>query len=222
MLQPDRAATNNPAKRAGEQERPLSDAEPLIHERIIISGFGGQGVLLAGRLLCVAGMNRNLYVSDIPSYGAEMRGGTARCLAVISSIPISSPLVAEPTILLALNRPSMLKFEAKLQPGGLLLYNSSLIEERPQRTDIETWGIPATELSRGLGSERAANIACIGLLLALRPQLAGIAEIDAALDSVISERNRKHNPTNKKVLRAGFDYRASPERSRIKAPAGNT
>ncbi len=179
---------------------------PLIHERIIISGFGGQGVLLSGNLLAMACMKRGLNVTDIPSYGAEMRGGTARCSVVISSEAISSPLVSEPTVLIVLNRPSLLKFEACLQPGGLLIYNSSLIEEQPRRSDIEAISLPATELSLQFGSKRAGNIACVGKLLALRPQLASLEDIEATLDLVISERNRSHNPVNKQVLRAGFEF----------------
>ncbi|WGK68550.1 2-oxoacid:acceptor oxidoreductase family protein [Candidatus Haliotispira prima] len=178
----------------------------LIHERIIVGGFGGQGVLLAGHLLAVACMNRGLNVTDIPSYGAEMRGGTASCSVVISGEAISSPLVAEPTIVIALNRPSLLKFETSLKTNGLLIYNTSLIEDLPQRSDIEVVGLPATELSRRFGSERAGNVACVGRLLALRPELASVEDIEATLDLVISERNRIHNPVNKQVLRAGFEF----------------
>ena len=182
------------------------DQSQRIHERIVIGGFGGQGVLLAGQLLTVACMNNGLNVTDIPSYGAEMRGGTARCSVVIANQAIASPLVAEPTVIITLNRPSLLKFEPILQPGGLLIYNTSLIADQPKRTDIQVVGLPATELSRQFGSERAANIACVGQLLAMRPLLASTEDIEATLDIVISERNRKHNPVNKQVLRAGFNY----------------
>ena len=188
-------------------ERP-SSKNNLLHEQIIIGGFGGQGVLLAGNLLAEACMNGGLYVSDIPSYGAEMRGGTARSSVVISNRTISSPLVTEPTVVIALNRPSVSKFEPLLRPGGLLIYNTSLVKELPQRDDIQIASIPATELSQKFGSERASNIACIGQLLALRPQLASVADIETTLDIVVSERNRKHNPINKQVLWAGFAYRA--------------
>ncbi len=187
------------------------DGQQPLHEQIIVSGFGGQGVLLAGHLLTVSAMRKGLHVTDIPSYGAEMRGGTARCSVVISNNAIASPLVAEPTVLIVLNRPSLLKFESQLRTGGLLIYNTTLIEDRPQRHDIQVVGLPATELSQQLGSERAANIACVGQLLVWRPQLASPQDIEQTLDIVISARNRKHNPTNKQVLKAGFRYRsASP------------
>lgn len=173
-----------------------------MHEKIIIAGFGGQGVIMAGKLLCIAAMNENKYVSHIPSYGAEMRGGTANCSVVISDTEIGSPTVPNPSIAVVMNKPSLTKFEPKVKPGGLLIYNSSLIDQKPKRTDITIVDLKANDISEAEGSTRAANMAAIGKLLALRPEIASLKSVIKALDVAISARNRKHNEINIKVLMA--------------------
>ena len=173
-----------------------------MHERIIVAGFGGQGVIMAGKLLCIAAMNENKYVSHIPSYGAEMRGGTANCSVVISSKEIGSPTVPKPSIAVVMNTPSLTKFEPKIKPGGLLIYNSSLIDQKPKRTDITVIDLKANDISEAEGSTRAANMAAIGKLIALKPEIASLESVIKALDTAISARNRKHNEVNIKVLKA--------------------
>lgn len=175
-----------------------------MHEEIIISGFGGQGVLLAGKLLCIAAMREGKYVSHIPSYGAEMRGGTAHCKVIISSEEISSPVIDHPSIVIALNTPSMHKFEPKMFEGGLMLYNSSLIPEKPTRTDIDVKNVNANDISEAAGSLRAANMAALGYLLKLKPEIASMDSLKDALDEAISERNKKHNPINIQIMEAGY------------------
>ena len=172
-------------------------------DEIIIAGFGGQGVLLAGKLLCVAAMREGRQVSHIPSYGAEMRGGTANCSVVISDEDIASPVIERPGTVIALNEPSVAKFEPRLRPGGLLLWNASLVKTPPTRTDITAVAIDATGLSLAEGTERGANMAAVGALLALKPDLVSWSAVDEALDEVVSERNRKHNPVNRRILEAG-------------------
>ncbi len=172
---------------------------------LIVAGFGGQGVLLAGKLLCVAAMREDKFVTHIPSYGAEMRGGTANCSVVISDEEIASPVIERPGIVIALNGPSMAKFEDRVRPGGLLIWNTSLVKNPPTRTDINAVGIDATGLSLAAGTERGANMAAIGALLALENHLVSRDAVDAALDEVISVRNRVHNPVNRKILSAGYD-----------------
>ena len=172
-----------------------------MHEKIIIAGFGGQGVIMAGKLLCIAAMNENKYVSHIPSYGAEMRGGTANCSVVISSKEIGSPTVPKPTIAVVMNTPSLTKFEPKIKPGGLLIYNSSLIDQKPKRTDITVIDLKANDISEAEGSTRAANMAAIGKLIALKPEIASLESVIKALDIAISARNRKFNEINIKVLK---------------------
>lgn len=179
-----------------------------IRERIIISGFGGQGAILAGHLLAVACMNRGLYVTHLTSYGAEMRGGAVRCGVIISDRPISSPVVSEADVLIALNQPSIEKCEKSLRAGGLVIYNSSLADTPPSRADLEVDPFPALEIAKEQDAVQAANIASIGRLLALKPHIAVPGDIEHALDAVVSERNRSKNPSNKRALSAGFEWSA--------------
>jgi len=174
-------------------------------EEIIVAGFGGQGVLLTGKLLCVAAMRQGRSVSHIPSYGAEMRGGTANCSVVISDEAIASPVIEHPSIVIALNGPSLAKFESRLRPGGLLIWNTSLVKNPPTRTDIVAVPLEATGLSLAEGTERGANMAALGALLAFKPDLVPRDALDKALDEVISARNRKHNPVNRRILQSGYD-----------------
>jgi 2-oxoglutarate ferredoxin oxidoreductase subunit gamma len=173
-----------------------------MHEKIIVAGFGGQGVIMAGKLLCIAAMNEGKYVSHIPSYGAEMRGGTANCSVVISDREIGSPTVPVPSIVIVLNTPSLTKFEPKVKPGGLLIYNSSLIDRKPVRTDITSIDLKANDISEAEGSSLAANMAAVGKLIALKPEIASLEAVINALDIAVSARNRRHNSTNIKVLKS--------------------
>ena len=176
-----------------------------MQEDIIFAGFGGQGVLLSGKLLCIAAMREGKYVSHIPSYGAEMRGGTANCAVVISSDEIASPLAPSPTITVVLNKPSLLKFEPKMRSGGLMIYNTSLIDIEPERTDIEAVPLKASDIAQKKGSIRSANMIVLGALIKLRPELASIEAIIDALDEAVSARNKEMNTINKACLRAGYE-----------------
>lgn len=136
-----------------------------IDQRLKIAGFGGQGLLFLGRLLAEAGMRQNLHVSWLPSYGPEMRGGTANCHVNISTTEIGSPLVSTPTVLIAMNKPSLDKFEAELVSGGLIIYDSSLIDHPPTRSDVEVIALPATEMADKIGSAKSANMVALGALI---------------------------------------------------------
>lgn len=132
----------------------------------ILAGFGGQGVMLMGQLLAYSGMYEGKNVTWFPSYGPEMRGGTANCSVVVSDEDaIGSPVISEPEILVAMNRPSMEKFENALKPGGTLFYNSSLIDVKPQRTDIQVVAIPANDIATELGNSKVANMVVVGAIL---------------------------------------------------------
>jgi len=132
---------------------------------IILAGFGGQGILFAGKLLAYSGLMDNKEVSWLPSYGPEMRGGTANCSVVISDSEISSPLVLEPDDLIAMNLPSYNKFIDKIKPGGKAFIDSTLVEEKSDRTDIECYYVPATSLAQENNLSGMANIILIGKLL---------------------------------------------------------
>jgi 2-oxoglutarate ferredoxin oxidoreductase subunit gamma len=133
---------------------------------IIMAGFGGQGIMLIGQLLTYAGMLENKHVSWIPSYGPEMRGGTANCSVIVSDDPIGAPIVTEPTALVAMNLPSLDKFESILQAGGAVIINSSLIERGAIRKDIKAFQIPANEVAAELGNPKVANMVVLGALIA--------------------------------------------------------
>ncbi len=137
----------------------------MIHE-VIMAGFGGQGVMLIGQLMTYGGMLANKHVSWIPSYGPEMRGGTANCSVIVSDEEIGSPLVTEPTAVVAMNIPSLDKFEPTLVPGGIVIINSSLIERKANRDDIVAFYVPANEIADGLGNVKVANMVLLGALLA--------------------------------------------------------
>jgi 2-oxoglutarate ferredoxin oxidoreductase subunit gamma len=131
-------------------------------EEIIMAGFGGQGILFLGKVLAEMGMRTGRHVSWIPSYGPEMRGGTANCAVVLSTEPIASPIVLEPDTVLAMNRPSAARFNQKVKKGGLLIFNSSLIEGETFRSDIKVVGVPASEIADELGTARVANLVMAG------------------------------------------------------------
>ena len=176
-----------------------------MHKEIIFAGFGGQGVILAGKIVCIAAMMEGKNVSHIPSYGAEMRGGTANCSVTISEEEVASPVVEQPDVCVVLNGPSMTKFEPKLKKGGLLIYNSSLIKDKPLRTDIETLAIDANDISEKHGSSRGVNMAALGFLVKKVPELAKLDSLVKALDEAVSERNRKHNPVNVAIMTEAYN-----------------
>jgi 2-oxoglutarate ferredoxin oxidoreductase subunit gamma len=136
----------------------------MQHE-IIFAGFGGQGILLIGQMVAYSGMDVGLNVTWLPSYGPEMRGGTASCTVVVSDTPIGSPVVSSPEIAVVMNRPSLDKFGPMVRKGGLLFINSSLVDVRSGRSDIEEILIPCNDMAAKLGNPRAANIIMLGALI---------------------------------------------------------
>ena len=135
----------------------------------VFGGFGGQGLLFAGHVLAQAGVIEGREVSWMPSYGPEMRGGTASCTVIMADHPIGSPIVDSADSLIALNPPSLAKFEPLLVPGGLVVLNATLIEAEPRRTDVEIAGIPCTALARSGGDDRLVSVVALGGLIARRP-----------------------------------------------------
>src|SRR5690606_429621 len=132
---------------------------------MIFSGFGGQGIQSAGRLIAYAGILEDKHVSFLPSYGPEMRGGTSNCHVIVSDEPIGSPILNSAAVVMAMNRPSMDKFESYLEPGGILIYDSSLVNREPARKDIKAFGIPATQIASDMGNLAFANIILLGKLI---------------------------------------------------------
>jgi len=133
-----------------------------MYQGVIMSGFGGQGIISAGILLAYAGMTEGKYVTFFPAYGAEMRGGTANCSVVVSSEEIASPVVAYPDTLIVMNEPSLTRFAPSIRKGGLLLINSSLVSAKPKRDDLKVFYIQANEIAEKLGTTKIANMVMIG------------------------------------------------------------
>lgn len=182
-----------------------------MHEEIIISGFGGQGALFAGQLLAYTGMSVGKHVTWIPSYGPEMRGGTAHCTVIISDNPIGSPLVRHPSAAICLNLPSLDKYEGLVKPGGVLIYNSSLIDRPVYRTDLTLIPVAANDISIELtaavsagrvGDTRLANVIMIGALLEVTGILPPEA-VEAALEVHLPERHKHWLEPNKAALQRG-------------------
>lgn len=174
---------------------------------IIFAGFGGQGVILAGKILALAGMSEGKYVSHIPSYGAEMRGGTANCSVIVSDEEVASPVIERPDVVIALNKPSMTKFEQWLKPDGLMIYNTSLIDIKPTRKDIRVVGLPCDEICTATNNPRGTNMVALGALLKVVPNMiSGVKPFEYALDEAISARNKKFNPINISTIEAAYNY----------------
>ncbi len=137
----------------------------MTHE-IVMAGFGGQGVMLMGQLMTYAGMLEGKHVSWIPSYGPEMRGGTANCSVIISDEPVGAPIVSEPNTVVAMNLPSLDKFEPLLLAGGNLIINSSLIDKTSKRKDINVYLVPSNDIANELGNVKTANMVVLGAIIA--------------------------------------------------------
>ena len=154
---------------------------------IVFAGFGGQGILFAGKVVAYAGLIEGRELSWLPSYGPEMRGGTANCSICLSDEPIGSPLVTNPNVLIAMNRPSLDKFVNEVEPGGTILLDSSLIDERVERDDVTVFYVPASKLAEENGLKGLANIILVGKL---RKELAFCTEetLDKALQKCIPAR----------------------------------
>ncbi|HHV78104.1 MAG TPA: 2-oxoacid:ferredoxin oxidoreductase subunit gamma [Firmicutes bacterium] len=173
----------------------------MKHE-VIIAGFGGQGVMVAGELLAYAGMLEGKKVSWLPSYGPEMRGGTANCSVVVSDEEIASPVVTEPTVLVVMNRPSLDKFEGWLVPGGLLIINTSLVKREPSRDDINIVRIPCSEVADELGSAAVANMIVVGAVVS-RTGIVKMESVVEGLKKVVPAHRHNLIPLNLKALEKG-------------------
>lgn len=171
-------------------------------DEFLFAGFGGQGVMFAGQLLAYAAMDEGLEVTWIPSYGPEMRGGTAHCLVVVSDRPIGSPLVRNPKAAIVFNGPSFDKYEPLIAHDGLLVVNHSLVARISQRSDLTELRVPATQLASQLGDVRLTNMLLLGAALAARPVLP-LDAVRRALEKHLPERRRSLLPLNLEALAQG-------------------
>ena len=181
---------------------------------IIISGFGGQGTLFAGQVLAYTALDHDFEVTWIPSYGPEMRGGTAHCTVIVSEEPIGSPLVRNPDIVLALNLPSVDKYEPVLPDGGALIANASLVNRDIKRAEIDSLLIPANEIAEEIGMARLANMVMVGAMIQIRP-IFSLEMTKESLQAHIPERHQKTLPMNFQALERGYAF-AEKEFSTVK------
>ncbi|MDR2672539.1 MAG: 2-oxoacid:acceptor oxidoreductase family protein [Coriobacteriales bacterium] len=172
---------------------------------IILAGFGGQGILFAGKLIAYAGLIEGREVSWLPSYGPEMRGGTANCSVCLATEPIGSPLVTTPDVALAFNLPSFEAFVDKVRPGGLMLVDSAMVDACPLRTDLEFVQIPATQLAEDNGLKGLANVIMVGKLLQLAA-FSRVESIQAAIDKSVSAKRQDMVALNKRALAIGHAH----------------
>ena len=175
-----------------------------MQKEIIIAGFGGQGVLFGGQVVAYAAMDAGKEVTWIPSYGPEMRGGTANCTVVIADDEIGSPLVKNPPLAIALNLPSFDKYEESLAMGGSLIVNQSMVDRGPKREDINVILVPCNEIAEELGDKKLLNMVAIGALLTVLPEIT-IQDVEKALESHLPARHKHLLPKNYKALRRGYE-----------------
>ena len=173
--------------------------------QILIAGFGGQGVLFAGKFLAYKGMVEDKNISWLPSYGPEMRGGTANCSIVLSDMPVGSPIITNPDVLVAMNLPSLQKFVDAVVPGGKIFIDSTLIDAKVARTDVEVFYIPATQMAKDAGFSTLANMILMGKLIK-ETQAVRFDNNKETLESFIPAKKAKLIDINCQALQTGYDF----------------
>jgi len=175
-----------------------------MQKEIIIAGFGGQGVLFGGQVVAYAAMDAGKEVTWIPSYGPEMRGGTANCTVIIADEEIGSPLVKNPPLAIALNLPSFDKYEETLAVGGTLIVNQSMVDRDAKREDINVIFVPCNEIAEEIGDKKLLNMVAVGALLTALPEIT-IKDVEKALEGHLPVRHKHLLPKNYEALRRGFE-----------------
>lgn len=173
--------------------------------QILIAGFGGQGVLFAGKFLAYKGLIADKQVSWLPSYGPEMRGGTANCSVIISDTPVGSPIVGTPDVLVAMNLPSLKKYENDVKKGGIIIIDSTLINEKVLRDDVTTYYVPATKMASDAGFSTLANMILMGKLMKVCPEI-GFDGTEKAVNKVVPPKKANLIDVNFKALKTGYEF----------------
>ena len=175
--------------------------------QILIAGFGGQGILFAGKFLAYKGLMEDLQVSWLPSYGPEMRGGTANCNVILSDTPVGSPIITAPDVLIAMNLPSLFKYVDTVVPGGQVYLDSSLIDAKVEREDVDVFYLPATQLAKDNDISTLANMIMIGHVLENNAELS-FAGTDAVVQKLVPASKQALVGLNMKALNIGRDFKA--------------
>ena len=174
--------------------------------QILIAGFGGQGILFSGKFLAYKGLVEELQVSWLPSYGPEMRGGTANCSVILSDTPVGSPIITVPDVLVVMNFPSLQKYVDTVAPGGQIYLDSSLIDAKVERSDVEVFYIPATQMAREAGIATLANMILVGHLLENHPERS-FDGAEAVVDKLVPPKKEALKALNMKALEMGKNYK---------------
>ncbi len=173
--------------------------------QILIAGFGGQGVLFAGKLIAYKGLIEDKQISWLPSYGPEMRGGTANCSVIVSDTPVGSPIVTKPDVLVAMNLPSLKKYETEVVSGGTIIVDSTLIAEKVQRDDVDVYYVPATKMAADEGFSTLANMILMGKLMKVCNNV-GYACVEDAVKKVVPPRKANLIDVNLKAVKLGYEF----------------
>ena len=176
-----------------------------VVKQILIAGFGGQGILFSGKFLAYEGLLEEKEVSWLPSYGPEMRGGTANCSIILSDEPIGSPIVLNPDILIAMNKPSLEKYENETQSGGQIFVDSSLIDKKVERDDVETFYIPATQIASSENLNGLANMIMIGHFIK-KSRIIPYENIETTMKKVVPAKKMNLLESNLKAVEIGYNY----------------
>lgn len=177
----------------------------MVEDKIIIAGFGGQGVLRIGQMIAYCGLEEGKEVSFLPSYGSEMRGGTCNCAVYVCGEAVSCPIIRTPNVLIVMNQLSLDKFQSKLKAGGIMIINSSIVTSKTNRDDVRAYYVPAVDIALKAGNERGVNMVMLGAYLAL----SGSVSMDAIFNNIdhsFTGRKAKYAESNKSLVRQGFDY----------------
>jgi 2-oxoglutarate ferredoxin oxidoreductase subunit gamma len=173
--------------------------------KTIFSGFGGQGVLMMGVSLAHSAMNSGYHVTYLPAYGAEVRGGTANCTVAVADEEIASPVASEPDYLVALTSPSLFTFQSKISPGGTIFINSSIIEARPSRKDVQVYAVPCGDMAQDLGNIRVANTIMMGAFIK-KTSIVPAEIYLKSLETIMGSKKKSAAEINRKAFNAGFDF----------------
>ncbi|MBQ7739907.1 MAG: 2-oxoacid:acceptor oxidoreductase family protein [Eubacterium sp.] len=176
-----------------------------MNTKILIAGFGGQGILFAGKVLAYKGLVEEKQLSWLPSYGPEMRGGTANCNVIISDEPVGSPIVDAPDVLIVMNLPSLDKYENAVEKGGKIFVDETLINRKVERDDVDVFYIPATKMAQELGVPTLANMIMLGKVIK-ETDVVSFEGMEDALKKVVSARKANLIDINLKAIKAGYDF----------------
>ena len=178
----------------------------MKNTEILIAGFGGQGILFSGKFLAYKGLMDDIQVSWLPSYGPEMRGGTANCSVILSDLPVGSPIITSPDVLIAMNLPSLQKYVDSVVSGGQIYVDSSLIDAKVERDDVQVFYIPATQMAKDAGIASLANMIIVGHLLENHPELSFVGAKEV-VEKLVPPKKEALKELNMKALSLGKEYK---------------